>query len=336
MYTDIICTAGPKSHDQESIYKMAELGMTIVRSNFSHCTEEEYLERISFVENAEKKLGKKIAILADLQGPRIRVKGVPAEGIEVIGGQKLTFVTNNQTALPGEIGIGDPHLHNDISPGESILIANGAIETIVTKTDPENHRIYVDVVNEGIIYPNKGVNMPHTKLTTSSLTEKDKLVLKFLNTVRCDMVALSFVRSPEDVHELRQLISDKTKIVVKIECKEALNQLDEIIKVSDAVMIARGDLGVEIPYFDVPIIQKTIIRKCHRHLKPSYVATQMFLSMVREPSPTRAEVSDVANAVYEGAKGVMLSDETANGLYPIKSVEMMSATIRRVEEFMHF
>lgn len=334
MSTDIICTIGPKSQNEEVITHMAHAGMTILRNNFSHCTPEEYEQRLAIVKSIKEKTGRDIKILADLQGPRIRVKGVPAEGIEVRPGQRLSFVTNNQSLELGEIGVDDPYLHGDVAVGDQILIANGAIQTIVKEVMPNKNRIVAEVVNEGVIFPNKALNMPNTRLTTNSLTEKDKKDVEYLKTQPFDYVALSFVQSAADVYELRTLFGKRDiKVVVKIECQEALKNIDEIIEASDMVMVARGDLAVEVPYYQVPVVQKQLIRKCQQKLKPVVVATQMLLSMMKEPTPTRAEVSDVANAVFDGAHAVMLSDETANGIYPVESVQTMAAIVAEAEKF---
>jgi len=337
MTTDIICTIGPKSHNEETIAQMTKAGMTILRNNFSHCTPQEYTERLAFAESAARATGRSLKILADLQGPRIRVKGVPEEGVKVNSGDRLTFVTGEAKTGQGEIAVDDPYLHSDIKVGDKILIANGAIESIVTEIEVDRNRIFVVIQNDGIIYPNKALNMPSTKLTTTSLTEKDKKDIEFLKDQPFDYIALSFVQNKEDVAELRSLFGDrKIKVIVKIERQEALKNIDEIIDAADGVMIARGDLAVEVPFYEVPVIQKYIIRKCHLKLKPVIIATQMLLSMMKEPTPTRAEVSDVANAIFDGAHGVMLSDETTNGDYPLKAVQTMAAVVRRIEEFLHY
>lgn len=334
MFTDIVCTLGPTSADPKIVEAMAKAGMTIVRSNFSHCSHEEYKARVSLADNLRQK-GMKIEMLADLQGPRIRVKNVPEEGIVVIAGQPLTFVTSGKDLIEGQIGMDDPHLHNDIKPGEKILVANGAIETVVKSVDVEQQYINVEVINDGVIYPNKGLNFPMTRLTTSALTDKDKRDIEFLKTQPVDYVALSFVQSADDVRELRELLGDSSaKIVVKVERQEAVKNIDEILEEADAIMVARGDLGVEVPYYEVPIIQKKLIRKANLHRKPVIVATQMLLTMVREPSPTRAEISDIANAVFDGAHAVMLSDETANGKYPVEAVKTMAKVVRHTEQFL--
>lgn len=335
MTTDIICTIGPKSSTHEIISAMAESGMTILRNNFSHCKTNEYLSRIEAVKLIKQDTGQEIKILADLQGPRIRVKGVPEEGIPVSKGTKLTFVTTGGELQTGEIGVDDPYLHSDVKIGDAILIASGAIETIVKAVDVPNFRIYVEVVNEGIIYPNKGLNMPTTKLTTSAITEKDKADIGFLMDQPFDYVALSFVQCAKDIAELRELfIGREIKVVAKIECQEAMKNIEEIIEAADMIMIGRGDLAVEMPFYEVPVAQKQIIRMCQKALKPVVVATQMLLSMMSEPTPTRAEVSDIANAVFDGAHAVMLSDETANGSYPVECVKTMKLITDRAEEFM--
>jgi pyruvate kinase len=334
VFTDIVCTLGPTSSDPSIVEAMARAGMTIVRSNFSHCSHDEFAERIQLAETMREK-GLEFKMLADLQGPRIRVKNIPEAGITVQAGQSLVFVTHGKEVADGQIGMDDPHLHNDILSGEKILVANGAIETVVREVHKEKQEIHVEVINDGVIYPNKGLNFPMTRLTTSALTEKDRRDIEFLKTQPVDFVALSFVQSAEDVRELRSLLGDSSaKIVVKVERQEAVKNIDEILEEADAIMVARGDLGVEVPYFEVPIIQKRLIRKANLYRKPVIVATQMLLTMVREPSPTRAEISDIANAVFDGAHAVMLSDETANGKYPVEAVKTMAKVVRHTEQFL--
>lgn len=336
MITELVATIGPSSQNQETVVAMAEAGMTTIRANFSHCTEAEYKERVVFRDAASKAVGRPIKLLADLQGPRIRVRNVPEAGLTVQADERLVFTTSD-TAESDVLRLDDPYLHQDVKIGDPVLIANGALESVVTEIDVHAQQIVVRMINDGIIFPNKGVNLPRTKLTTSCLTDKDRTDIAFLNEQPVDMVALSFVQSADDIRELRKLVKNPAvKLIVKIERQEALKHLDAIIEEADGVMIARGDLGVELPYEDLPIVQKQIIRKCHLHLKPAIVATQMLSSMIREPFPTRAEVSDVATAVFDGAHAVMLSDETANGEHPVEAVKTMATIAARVERELRY
>lgn len=337
MITELIATIGPSSQKEETVIAMAEAGMTTMRANFSHCSEDEYKERVAFRDAASTAVGRQIKLLADLQGPRIRVRNVPEGGRTVVAEERVVFTTADADPEEGVLRLDDPYLHQDVKIGDPVLIANGALESVVTEVDVNAQRIVVRMLTDGIIFPNKGVNLPRTKLTTSCLTDKDRKDIAFLNTQPVDMVALSFVQSADDIRELRKLVTNPTiKLIVKIERQEALKHLDEIIEEADGVMIARGDLGVELPYEDLPIVQKQIIRKCHLHLKPAIVATQMLSTMVREPFPTRAEVSDVATAVFDGAHVVMLSDETANGEHPVEAVKTMATIAARVERELRY
>lgn len=335
MRTHIVGTIGPSSDRRETFQAMVEAGLNTVRVNFSHATHEAYRGYLELIEAVEAATGRRVKILADLQGPRIRVDGVPKEGIPAVVGQELTFVSAAGDRAEGEIGVDGLALEEDVKVGDPILIANGAIETVVTRIDAANHRVVVEVRSDGVIYPRKGLNLPLTAISLPALTEKDRRDVEFLNTVRVDAIALSFVQSAADVESLRSLLRDRSvDIIVKIERQEALRNLDEIIAAADGVMVARGDLGVEIPYAELPVIQKRIIRKCQQALKPAIVATQMLMTMVREPQPTRAEVSDVATAIFDGAHAIMLSDETANGAYPVEAVKVMASVGAAVENYL--
>jgi pyruvate kinase len=307
---------------------MIEAGMSIARMNFSHCTYPEYLERKRHIEKASKKLKKSVQILQDLQGPRIRVGEMPKEGLELKEGDLVVFSTNKKKE--GTIFVDNPYLHLDIKTGHPIYLANGEMELIVKKK--KGSEIYAEVVRGGVLYSRKGVNVPHTELTTSGLTRKDVKDLKFGLKHKADYVAISFVQSAEDILRARKMIGSKAKIIAKIESALALKNIDAIIQASDGVMIARGDLGIEVPYEKLPFIQKNIIRQANWHGKPSITATQMLTSMIGHPHPTRAEVSDIANAIWDGTDAVMLSDETASGKYPIRSVKAMAKVARQAEE----
>lgn len=338
MTTGIIGTIGPKSHDEKMINKMIAAGMTIIRCNFSHCTFDEYKERLAIVKKYNKQHKTEVAVLADLRGPRIRIGVVADDGIDVKRGQILTFVTiPAKDKKSDEIPVDDHYLHVDVKKGDPLIIANGAIELVIESTSPANHRFTAKVLIGGTIYSRKGINVPATNFSTPVLTDKDIKDLKFVLKTGVDYVALSFVKSAEDIKRIKKIIGKKpVKVIAKIESRQALINIDEIIQESDGVMVARGDLGVEIPDEEVPIAQKKIVRKCHLYMKPAIVATQMMSSMVDNPFPTRAEVSDVANAVFEGAHIVMLSDETANGDYPLEAIKTMRKVVSKAEEFMDY
>ncbi|MBI5742519.1 MAG: pyruvate kinase [Candidatus Niyogibacteria bacterium] len=330
MKTKIIATLGPSSDSPEMIEKMIAAGMDIVRFNFSHCKHEEYIARKALVLTAAKKLKKKVKILQDLQGPRIRVGEMPKAGRLLVEKEEVIFTTERGGGK-NEIFIDDPYLHLDIKAGEPIYLANGEMELLAKKI--EGSKIFAEVVRGGTLYSRKGVNLPRTKLTTSGMTDKDAEDVRFAIKEGVDYVALSFVSSAEDVEKLRALVGRKVKIIAKIESAIAMEHLDGIIKVSDAIMIARGDLGIEIPIEELPFVQKNLVRQAAWHSKGSIMATQMLFSMTNHPHPTRAEVSDIANAVWDGADAVMLSDETASGAYPLEALEIMVKVVRKAEQF---
>lgn len=333
MTTGIIATIGPSSDTLKTFTALAKEGMDIVRCNFSHCKYDEYKARLKMVREYNQRHGANLKILADLQGPRIRIGAVAEEGIVVKPGQAVTFVAvAAPDRQPEEIPVDDPYLHIDVSKGDPMLISSGAIELIVTKTFPKNHRFIAKVVVGGTIFSRKGINVPATNLSAPAFTKKDLADLKFVLKAGVDLVALSFVSDEQDILRVKKIIGRRpVGVIAKIERRAALTNIDAIIAASDGVMVARGDLGVEIPDDEVPIVQKQIVRKCHLHMKPAIVATQMLSTMVDNPFPTRAEVSDVANAVFEGAHNVMLSDETANGHYPVQAVKTMRKIVTTTE-----
>ena len=326
--TKIIATIGPSSDSYETIYKLIEAGMNIARMNFSHCTYAEYLGRKKNIGKASKKLKKTVQILQDLQGPRIRVGEMPKEGMELKEGDWMVFSTNRKNT--DAVFVDNPYLHLDIKPGHPIYLANGDMELIVKKK--KGSEIYAEVVRGGTLYSRKGVNVPHTELTTSGLTRKDIKDLRFGLKHKADFIAISFVQSADDILKARKIVGDKAKIVAKIESALALKNIDTIIQAADGIMIARGDLGIEMPYEKLPFIQKNLIRHAAWHNKFSITATQMLTSMINHDQPTRAEVSDIANAVWDGTDAVMLSDETASGKYPAHSLKAMAKIVRQAEE----
>lgn len=332
MHTKIIATIGPASESQEMIEKMVEAGMEIARINFSHCTPEEFKIRVDRIRKASKKFGKKVAILQDLQGPRIRVGLLPKEGIPLSENQIVKFSTSKKHRLP-VIYVSDKYLHLDLKPGDPIFLHGGLMElkTISVRSDLISAR----VIKSGILYSRNGINVPRTKLTSSGLTGKDKKDIKLGLKFGVDYIAMSFVQNAQDIKKLKSLVKNKVKVISKIESAIALNNLDEIIKASDAIMVARGDLGVEMPVAEIPFIQKQCIHQALWHKKGSIVATQMLTSMMNSDNPTRAEVSDIVNAVWEGANAIMLSNETASGHYPLEALKSAVTVVRKAEATEH-
>ncbi|MCL4400175.1 pyruvate kinase [Patescibacteria group bacterium] len=329
MRTKIIATLGPASEDKETIFKLVESGLDIARMNFSHCTEEEFLSRKKFLGLAAKKSGRKIAILQDLQGPRIRVGEMPKDGLKLKEGDLVVFSTSRSDK--SAIFVDNPYLHLDIKKGEPIYLANGDMELMTSRV--KENRIYAEVTRGGILYSRKAVNVPDTKLSVSGLTYKDKKDLQFGLKNGVDYVAISFVQSAKDMETARKIVGTKARIIAKIETALALKNIDSIIQSSDGIMIARGDLGIEIPEEKLPFIQKNLIRHASWHNKASITATQMLTSMISHDHPTRAEVSDIANAIWDGTDAVMLSDETASGKYPVLALKTMVKIVKQVESF---
>lgn len=328
MRTKIIATIGPRSESPEVLEKLVEAGLDIARINFSHCTETEFKTRKKLLHRFGKKHKRDVKVLQDLQGPRIRVGVLPPEGRELRKGEIVAFSTipnGNNT-----IFIDHPELHRDIKIGHPIYLVNGEMELIVTTI--RGHKIYAEVIRGGTLYSRKAVNVPKTKLRISGLTKKDITDLRFALREGVDYVAISFVQSAKDIEKARKIVKGRAKIIAKIETALALQNIDEIIQVSDGIMIARGDLGIEVPVERLPFIQINLIRQAIWHGKPAIMATQVLTSMVKDPHPTRAEVSDIATAVFEGADAVMLSDETASGDHPVRALQTLVRVIRQAEE----
>lgn len=328
--TQTICTIGPASESPEILEQLVVTGMDVVRLNFSHATFDQFRNIQAIIHHLNAKHNKSVQLLVDLQGPRIRVGVLPNKGIKLEEGQVITFSTDPHTT--SAIYINDPYLHKDIQPKQPLYLANGDIELHVEKTEAMN--IIAHVVRGGTLYSRKAVNVPETDLTTSGITDKDIKDIQFAIEHKADFIAMSFVKNAEEVQKLRVMIQGTPiQIVSKIESKQGLTDIDNIIKASDAIMIARGDLGIEVPLEEVPLLQKAIIKKCHHFKKPSIVATQMLMSMTAHYRPTRAEVSDAANAVLDGTEYLMLSDETAFGKYPVEALEYLIKVINKVEQF---
>ena len=335
--TKIVATVGPACDTYEGLLSLVKAGVNVFRLNFSHGTHEEKLAVIEKVRKIIKEEPYNISILADLQGPKLRVGELENNKLTLKEKDEFIFTTEKMVGTNDKIYVSYPNLTTDVKPGERIFLYDGKMELEVLKVLNEKE-VLMRVTLGGILTPKKGVNLPDSELTMPSMTEKDLTDLAFILAQKLDWVALSFVRKAEDIIELKKLIKlqgGKTKVIAKIEMPEALKNLRDIIVESDGIMVARGDLGVEIPIEQVPVIQKDIIRKCMHRAKPVIVATQMMESMLERTKPNRSEVSDVANAVLEGADAVMLSGETAAGLYPTLVVETMSKIILEVERTLY-
>ncbi len=332
--TKIVATVGPASNTYERLGTLIREGVDVFRLNFSHGTHDEHLEVINLVRRLNKDLRTNVGLLQDLQGPKIRLGDVEGGSVEIKRGDHIKLVCGeNEVSTATRLSTIYMGLARDVKPGDAILIDDGKIELKVLATDRESE-VDVEVVYGGVVKPRKGINLPDSKVSAPSMTEKDIDDLKFGLANDVDWIALSFARRAEDIRFIKQLIAEGgkiTRVVAKIETPEGLENLDEIIAITDAVMVARGDLGVEVKMEEVPMAQKMIIAKCNAAGKPVIVATQMMESMITAPRPTRAETSDVANAVLDGADAVMLSAETAVGAYPAEVIRSMVATILSVE-----
>jgi pyruvate kinase len=331
--TKIIATFGPACNDKAIMEEMVSAGVDVFRFNMSHGTYDDHLDGINKIREINKEHGLNIAILADLQGPKIRI-GQVRDNMEVLESGQLVEVTNVPCISTfKKLYVSYDSLPLEVEPGDAILIDDGKVELRVIDTNRKD-LINARVVVGGKISNNKGVNLPDTKTTVPALTDKDRKDLHFAMKHGANWIALSFVRSPKDVYELKEIIGDKNsymKIMAKIEKPEALLVLDEIITAADGIMIARGDLAVEVPQERMPLIQKDIIVRCIKHARPVVVATQMMDSMIENPNPTRAEITDVANAVIDGADAVMLSGETSMGKYPARVIQVMEKILSNIE-----
>ncbi|RBJ80500.1 pyruvate kinase [Pseudomonas sp. MWU12-2534b] len=325
----ILATLGPAIDGIEDIRELVQAGVNIFRLNFSHGAHADHAQRFEWIRQVERELNYPLGILMDLQGPKLRV-GTFAEGkVQLVRGQALRLDLDPTPGNAQRVSLPHPEIIAALQPGMDLLLDDGKLRLRVIAKHAD--AIETTVLNGGELSDRKGVNVPQAVLDLSPLTAKDRCDLSFGLELGVDWVALSFVQRPEDIREARTLIGDKAYLMAKIEKPSAVTQLREIAELSDAIMVARGDLGVEVPAESVPQIQKTIISTCRQLGKPVVVATQMLESMRFSPAPTRAEVTDVANAVAEGADAVMLSAETASGEYPLEAVQMMSKIIRQVE-----
>ncbi len=346
--TKIIATIGPASEKKQTLARMMQTGLNVARLNFSHNVHKHHLMLIKYIRETARRLDQNIAIIQDLQGPRIRIGHIGIKGIKLNKGEEVILFfsmrkVDNQS-LPIKIPLQHQNLHKDLKRGDKILVDDGLIELKVKQII--NKEIHCEVKRGGVLKTHKGMNFPNSTIKADPLTKKDLDDLKFGIKNNIDFVALSFVRNADDIINLRKKIfalekkfkrltqkqkTPETKIIAKIERRMAVKNFDNILEAADGIMIARGDLGIELPFYDVPLIQKKIINKCNYAGKPVIVATQMLESMVISPLPTRAEVSDVANAILDGTDAIMLSGESATGKYPLKAVRVMKKIAREVE-----
>lgn len=333
--TKIVATMGPSTQNREVLKKMVLAGMNVCRINFSHGEHKDHMLLVEMIRSIDDELNIHTAILADLQGPKLRIGDVENGSFFVKTGDEILIGVEDVLGTREMLSITHLDFPKDVKKGEVILINDGKLQLKILETDGKK-LVKAKFLNDGEISSRKGVNLPDTKVSIPSLTEKDLIDLKFALDNNFDWIGLSFVRDPQDVIDLKNIIDAKNKharVIAKIEKPEAVRQIKEIIRYSDAIMIARGDLGVEIPMQDVPIVQKRIIKLCKKMAKPTIVATQMMESMIESPTPTRAEVNDVANAVLDNTDAVMLSAETSVGKYPVETVKAMTKIISRIEQY---
>jgi pyruvate kinase len=332
--TKIVATVGPACDTYDKLLALVRAGVNVFRLNFSHGSHEDKGKIIEHIREINKKEPYNIAILGDLQGPKLRVGEIENGAIEVVEGDILTFTNEKVVGTKEKIYVSYPNFHSDVKIGNIIMIDDGKLEVRVLSIE-KNNDVKVVVTLGGSLSSKKGINLPDTKITLPALTDKDLVDLDFIIEQKLDWVALSFVRNVKDLIILRNKLEEKkskTKIIAKIEKPEAVENIRDIIVESDGIMVARGDLGVELPIEKVPLIQKQIIKKCIHRAKPVIVATQMMESMIERTKPNRSEITDVANAVLEGADAVMLSGETATGAHPVLVVETMVKIIEEVEK----
>ena len=331
--TKIVATMGPASNTEERLEALIQAGMNVARLNFSHGEHAIHGQTIANVRKVDEKLGTHTALLADLQGPKLRIGELEGGQIDLVQGAELVIRTGSEVGTSGVVYTNYMKFARDVKAGEPVLMDDGKLELRVLETDGKGE-VRCEVVHGGVLKPRKGINLPSTAISLPCITEKDAVDLAYALEQDVDWIGLSFVRNAQDIVELRERIEAEgkhTRIIAKIEKPEALEDLDGILEETDAVMIARGDLGVEIPKQEVPLVQKDIIQRCMHMGKPVIVATQMMESMIGASVPTRAEVNDVANAVLDGADAVMLSAETSVGAYPVEAVTAMTDIIESME-----
>ncbi|WP_042474683.1 pyruvate kinase [Bacillus ndiopicus] len=338
--TKIVCTIGPASESPEMLEKLIEAGMNVARLNFSHGTHEEHAVRIAAIRDAAEKVGKPVGILLDTKGPEIRTHTMENGELHLVTGQVIDISMTEVVGTATSFSVTYSELINDVDQNDMILLDDGLIELRVLAKDVEKGLIHTIVENAGVLKNKKGVNVPGVSIKLPGITDKDAQDILFGIEQGIDFIAASFVRTASDVLEIRELLEQNNgghiQIIPKIENQEGVDNIDEIIQVSDGLMVARGDLGVEIPAEEVPLVQKSLILKCNQAAKPVITATQMLDSMQRNPRPTRAEASDVANAIIDGTDAIMLSGETAAGLYPLESVQTMNKIAERTEQSLDY
>lgn len=340
-FAKIVCTLGPSSSNRQVIQRLIKAGLDVARMNFSHGDHTSHLRMIELIRDCSRELGKPVAILQDLQGPKLRVGELPPEGVSLVAGASVRLFTEaiffeqysgNSIALPLDV----PNLTRAVSTGNRILLDDGKLELQVTSVN--DHFVDTRVILGGVLKSHKGVNLPGADLGIARFTEKDRIDLAFGLANKVDYIAISFVDTADDIIQVKKIIAEmdpgrkNTPIIAKLERPAAIKNLHEIIHAAEGVMVARGDLGVETSPALVPIVQKEIIQMANRHARLVITATQMLESMIENPRPTRAEASDVANAVFDGTDAVMLSAETASGKYPVESVKMMDSIIKEAEK----
>ena len=334
--TKIVCTLGPASENEETLRELIKNGLNVCRLNFSHGSHEEHKGRMDLVKKLREELNMPTAILLDTKGPEIRTGKFDVPEVFFEEGQTFTITMKDVMGNKERCTVSYKGLANDVKPGDTILIDDGLVGLTVKEVN--NDDIVCEVQNSGIVKNHKGVNVPGVKVNLPAITEKDRSDIEFGIEQGIDFIAASFVRKVSDVLAIREILEENNaehiKIISKIENQEGVENLDEIIEVSDGIMVARGDLGVEIPTEEIPVVQKLMIKKCNEAGKPVITATQMLDSMIRNPRPTRAEVTDVANAIYDGTDAIMLSGETAAGKYPVEAVKTMATIAKRAEETM--
>jgi len=332
--TKIVATIGPASSSKEMLKKLIQEGVDVCRLNFSHGSHEDHIKVINSIREIIEEINYPVAILADLQGPKIRIGNVKNNGIDLVDGEEIIMTTKSIEGTAKKVSITYDTFPQDVRAGEKILVDDGKIMLEVVSSNFKDE-VVLKILHGGVLSSKKGVNLPNTKISQPSLTPKDREDLELALKYDIDWIGLSFVRSARDIIELKHLIKNAgktTRVIAKIEKPEAVLDLDDIIREADGIMVARGDLGVEIPMENVPLIQKQIINKSIEHAKPVIVATQMMESMIDNISPTRAEVNDVANAVMDGADAVMLSGETSVGKHPRAVIDAMNRIIMRIED----
>jgi len=331
--TKIVATMGPASNQPEVLRELIAEGLNVARLNFSHGDHSVHGQTLQTIRSLNEELGTHVSTLADLQGPKLRVGDIEGGVMNLVDGEMLFIRTGREVGKDGVVCTNYMQFAKDVQPGEPVLLDDGKLELKVLETNGVDE-VKCLIVHGGKLKPRKGINLPSTAISLPCITEKDSEDLDFALENDVDWIGLSFVRRAADIHELRARIEatgKHSRIIAKIEKPEALSDLDAILDATDAVMVARGDLGVEIPMQDVPLVQKDIIRRCMERSKPVIVATQMMESMIEAPVPTRAEVNDVANAVLDGADAVMLSAETSVGAYPVNAVRSMTRIIESME-----